>query len=397
MQALNGITVLDLVRGYPPAHSTMFLGDFGARVIKIDSPEGNKIEREMGIDPKDERYAALNRLNRNKETVIINLRSEEGLKAFYRLVKKADVLVEGFRPGVMKHLRADYDTLKNINPRLIYCSVSGYGSDGPYARLPGHDPCYLGIAGALSMIGPKDDKPCAPSNYLGDMGGAALHGLIGILIALIAREKTGRGQFVDIAYTDGVISLMEYDILSYLYTGAVPSRGETYMTGLPVWSNVYKCKDGEFFVIACGESHFWKNLCQAIGREDLIPYHSAPPQEQERGIKELTAVFLTKNRDEWWDFLKDKNTCVAPVLNIKEALNDPQVLHRQMVLEMNHPTLGILKQIGFPVKLSETPAQIRNLGKVVGSDTQEIMEGLGYSPNDIERLKQQGAIGHVER
>jgi crotonobetainyl-CoA:carnitine CoA-transferase CaiB-like acyl-CoA transferase len=397
MQALDGVTVLDLVRGYPPAHSTMFLGDFGARVIKIDSPEGNKIEREMGIDPKDERYAALNRLNRNKETVIINLRSEEGLKVFYQLVKKADVLVEGFRPGVMKRLCADYDTLKNINPRLIYCSVSGYGSDGPYARLPGHDPCYLGIAGALSMIGPRNDKPYTPSNYLGDMGGAALHSIIGILIALIAREKTGQGQFVDIAYTDGVISLMEYDILFYLYTGMVPNRGETYMTGLAAWSNIYKCKDGEYFVIACGESHFWKNLCQAIGREDLIPYHSAPPQEQEQGIRELAKIFLTKNRDEWWNFLKDKNTCVAPVHNIKEALNDPQMLHRQMVLEMNHPTQGMLKQIGFPVKLSETPAQIRSLGKVVGSDTQEIMEGLGYSPNDIERLKQQGAIGHVER
>ena len=397
MQALDGITVLDLARGYPPAHSTMFLGDFGARVIKVDSPKGNKMEREAGIDPQDERYAALNRLNRNKETVIINLRSEEGLNVFYRLVKKADVLVEGFRPGVMKRLRADYDTLKSINPRLIYCSVSGYGSDGPYARFPGHDPCYLGIAGALSMIGPRDDKPCNPSNYLGDMGGAALHSLIGILIALMAREKTGQGQFIDIAYTDGVLSLMEYDILSYLYTGTVPRRGETYMTGLPAWSNIYKCKDGEYFVIACGEFQFWKNLCQAIGREDLISYHSAPPQEQEQGIRELAKVFLTKDRDEWWEFLKNKDTCVAPVHNIKEALSDPQVLHRQMVLEMNHPTQGMLKQIGFPVKLSETPAQIRSLGKVVGSDTRRIMEELEYSREDMQRLGQQGAIEYVER
>jgi crotonobetainyl-CoA:carnitine CoA-transferase CaiB-like acyl-CoA transferase len=163
------------------------------------------------------------------------------------------------------------------------------------------------------------------------------------------------------------------------------------MTGLPAWSNIYKCKDGEYFVIACGEFQFWKNLCLALEREDLISYHSAPGQEQ--GIKEVAKIFLTKTRDEWWDFLKDKDTCVAPVHNINEALNDPQVLHRQMVLEMNHPTLGMLKQIGFPVKLSETPAQIRSLGKVAGSDTQRIMEELGYSREDMERLGQEGAIG----
>ena len=375
----------------------MFLGDFGARVIRVDSPGGNKMEKQAGIDPQDEGFAALNRLNRNKETVIINLRNQEGLEVFYRLVKKADVLVEGFRPGVMKRLLADYETLKGINPRLIYCSVSGYGSDGPYAQLPGHDPCYLGIAGALSMIGLKNGTPCNPGNYLGDMGGAALHGLVGILIALLAREKTGQGQFIDISYTDAVISMMEYDILSYLFTGKVPRRGETFMTGLTAWSNIYRCKDGEYFVLACGEFPFWENLCRAIGREDLIPIHDAPPQEQERGIRELTRIFLTRNRDEWWELLKDKDTCIAPVLNIDEAMDDPQVRHRQMVLEMKHPSLGMLKQIGFPVKLSKTPAQVRNLGKVAGSDTQTILEELGYSREEIGRLGKKGAIGSLSR
>ena len=392
MQALDGITVLDLTRGYPPAHSTMFLGDFGARVIKVDSPEGNKMEEQAGIDPQDEGFAALNRLNRNKETIIINLRSEEGLDVLYRLVKKADVLVEAFRPGAMKRLRADYGTLKRINRRLVYCSVSGYGSDGPCARFPGHDPCYLGIAGALSMIGIRDGPPCNPSNYIGDMGGAALHGLVGILIALLAREKTGQGQFIDISYTDAVISMMEYDILSHFFTGKVPRRGETFMTGLTAWSHIYQCKDGEYFVLACGEFQFWENLCKAIGREDLIPLHHAPPQEQDHGIRELAKIFLTKDRNEWWDFLKDKDTCVAPVNNINEALDDPQVLHRQMVLEIEHPGLGMLKQIGFPVKLSETPAQIRSIGKVIGSDTKTIMEELGYSREEIQRLGQKGAI-----
>jgi crotonobetainyl-CoA:carnitine CoA-transferase CaiB-like acyl-CoA transferase len=393
MQALEGITVLDLARGYPPAHSTMFLGDFGARVIKVDPPGGNKMDQTLGIDPDDERFAALNRLNRNKDTIIINMQSEAGMEVFYRLVKQADVLVEGFRPGVMKRLGADYDTLKGINPGLIYCAVSGWGSDGPYAQIPGHDPCFLGVTGALSMSGPRGGAPCPPSNYLADMAGAAMHGLTGILIALLARERTGQGQFVDISYADGTLSLMDYDTSSFLYSGNVPRRGETFLTGLTVWGNIYKCKDGEYFVIACGEPHFWKNLCRAIGREDLLSYHGAPPQEQKKGIEELTKVFLTRTRDEWWQLLKDKNVCVAPVYNIDEALNDPQLLHRQMVLEVEHPTLEGIKQIGFPVKLSDTPAQIRNLGRLAGADTQKIMAELGYSPEDIQKLGQEGAIG----
>ncbi len=391
--ALDGIMVLDLSRGFPPAYTTMFLGDFGARVIRVDPPFGNKTEKETGIDPRDERYAALNRLNRNKESIILNLRSEEGLKVFYKLVERADVLVEGFRPGVMKRLKADYESLKKMNPKLIYCSASGFGSDGHYAQLPGHDPCYLGIAGALSMIGQRNGKPTLPSNYIGDIAGAALHGLVGILIALLVREKIRKGQFVDISYTDGILSLMEYDIHSYFYTGIVPRRGETYMTGLCAWSNVYQCKDGEYFVVACKEFHFWKNFCEAIEREDLIPYHGAPPHEQDQGIKELSRVFLTRSRDEWWDYLKDKETSVAPVYNIDEAVNDPQILYRRMILELDHTTQGRLKQIGFPIKLSETPAQVRSLGKVVGADTQKILEELGYDQKGIERLREEGAIG----
>jgi crotonobetainyl-CoA:carnitine CoA-transferase CaiB-like acyl-CoA transferase len=392
MQALEGITVLDLVRGYPPAQTTMFLGDFGARVIKIDPPDGNKMEKQAGIDPLDERFSALNRLNRNKETVVINLRSEDGLNVFSRMVKGADVLVEGFRPGVMKALHADYDALKVINPRLIYCSASSYGSDGPYAKIAGHDPCSLGIAGALSMVGPSNGMPYEPSNYIADMGGAAMHGLAGILIALIARGKTGQGQFVDISYTDGALSLMEYDIFSYFFTGTVPRRGKTMFTGFSASSHVYQCKDREYMVIACGEFQFWQNLCLAIGREDLIRLHSAPPSEQSAGIKELAKIFLTKTRDEWWDLLKDKDTCVAPINYINEALNDPQILHRQMVLNLKHPTLGALRQLGFPIKLSDTPAEVRSLGKTVGFDTQRIMEELGYSAEETQRLRQAGAI-----
>jgi crotonobetainyl-CoA:carnitine CoA-transferase CaiB-like acyl-CoA transferase len=393
MQALEGITVLDLVRGYPPSQCSMMLGDFGARVIRVDSPEGNKMEKQAGIDSHDERFSALNRLNRNKEAIVINMRSEEGLKVFYRLAKKADVLVEGFRPGVMKRLKADFETLKEINPRLVYCAVSSYGATGPYARMAGHDPCNLGVAGALSMVGPRNGTPIEPSNYIADMGGAAMHGLAGILIALLARERTGRGQFIDISYTDAVLSLMEYDLFSYFFTGVLPMRGETTFTGAPASSHVYQCKDGKYMVVACGELQFWDHLCRAIGREDLIAYHPAPQPEQEKCAREMAKIFLTRDRDEWWEFLKDKDTCVAPVNDISEGLKDPQILHRQMVLELDHPRLGKIRQVGNPIKLSETPAQVRSLGKPVGADTLKIMAELGYSKEDMEKLEQAGTIG----
>jgi crotonobetainyl-CoA:carnitine CoA-transferase CaiB-like acyl-CoA transferase len=397
MNALDGIVVLDFTRGYPAAQSTMFLADFGANVIKIDPPQGNLMEMQSGIDPKDERYAALKRLNRNKESIIIDFKTKEGLDIFYKLLKKADVLVEGFRPGVMKRFGTDYEAVKEINPGLVYCSVSGYGSYGPYAQLAGHDPCFLGITGALSMIGPRDDTPCYPSNYVGDMGGASMHATVGILLALIARDKTGYGQYIDISFMDGTFSLMEYDVLSYLYSGIIPLRGETHMTGNTISSHVFKCSDGKYFLIACGEFHFWKNLCQELGKEELIPLHTGMrpgviPEDQAKGIEELEKVFLTKTRDEWWDLLKDKNTCVAPVNDIKEALDDPQLRDRQMVIEIEHPTLGAIKQIGFPVKLSETPARINNLGHIMGADTRKIMDELGYSQEEVERLMKEEVI-----
>jgi crotonobetainyl-CoA:carnitine CoA-transferase CaiB-like acyl-CoA transferase len=392
MKALDGITVLDLSRGYPPAHSTMYLADFGARVIKIDSPDGNKMEKQTGIEPTDERYAAFNRLNRNKETVVLNFKSPEGRDVFLKLVKKADVLVEGFRPGALKRLGVDYEALKAVNPRLIYCSVAGYGANGPYAQLPGHDPCYLGVSGALSMIGTKGNPPCYSSNYIGDMGGAALHTTVGILIALLARERTGQGQFIDISYLDSVLSLMDYDILSYLYTGVIPMRGETFMTGTMAWSNIYRCADGQYLVIACGEAHFWKNLCRALERDDLIRYMGAPEEEQAQGITELSKIFLTRSRNEWWELLKDKNTCVAPVNTIGEAFDDPQLRFRQMVIEVDHPRIGKVTQIGFPIKLSDTPAEMQHLGRIVGFDTAKILEELGYSSDEVKELMEKGAV-----
>lgn len=391
MLALGGLLVLDLNRRYPGAYSTMFLGDFGAEVIKIDPPRSEFPFPD--IDSDSEEFAAQYAPDRNKKSIILDLKADEGREAFYRLVRKADVLVEGYRPGVMERLKADYSTLQGMNPRLIYCSLTGYGHDGPYAGRPGHDENYCAIGGALSLIGPRNGPPCFPSNLLADMAGAGLHAVIGILTALMAREKTGRGQFVDVAYLDGVISLLAMDASFYFATGQVPRRGETPTTGGTAWTNVYRCKDGEYFTLACFESHFWINLCRALGREDLIPYQNPGPEKRDEIMAAFSQIFLTRTRDEWFEFFSDKDVPAGPVYYLNETFADPQVLHRQMVVEVDHPTLGKVRQLGIPIKLSDTPGQIRCLGTRVGAHSEEILLNLGYSQEEIQRMRSSGAIG----
>lgn len=387
MLSLEGLLVLDLARGYPGAYSTMFLGDFGAEIIRIDPPTVSRSSQETLI-----REAAYNTVNRNKRSMVINLQQEAGQEVFYRLVKKADILLEGFRPGVMKRLKADYETLKDINNRLIYCSVSGFGQTGPYCDLPAHDMNYIAIGGLLSQIGVKNGTPVLPSNFLADMAGAGLHSVIGILLALIAREKTGKGQYVDISYLDGALSLLAYDAPQYFGYGYVPKRGESNYTGALPWINVYKCKDGEYITVATLEAHLYANLCTAIGREDLIPKQYVTPEENERIISIFSEIFATKTREEWWEYFKDKNTCVAPVNYLNETFADPQVQHRKMVQEIPHSQLGMVKQLGIPIKLSDTPGQIRNLGVPAGTHTREILTEIGYSVPELENLIALGAV-----
>jgi crotonobetainyl-CoA:carnitine CoA-transferase CaiB-like acyl-CoA transferase len=390
MLALEGLVVLDLARRYPGAYSAMFFGDFGADVIKIDPPMGG-----LPVQPEEvseEKFAAYYASDRNKKSIILNLKSDEGQEVFYRLAKKADILIEGFSPGVTKRLKIDYDKIKTINPRLIYCSLTGYGHDGPYADMPGHDMNYSAIAGALSLVGERGGRPYLVSNLLADMAGAGLHGVIGVLMALVAREKTGKGQFVDISYVDGVISLLTMDASFYFATGKIPRRGETFTTGGVPWGNIFRCKDGEYVTLGCAEPHFWVNLCKALGREDLAPHHNPPEEKRDEVISALAEIFITRTRDEWFEFFKDKDTCFGPVYYLNETFSDPQVLHREMAVELEHPKFGKVKQVGIPVKLSDTPGQIRSLGVPTGTHTDEVLCDLGYSREELKKLRQTKAI-----
>lgn len=390
MLALEGIRILDLSRLAPGPYCTMILADLGADVLKIEPP-GSDIPF-FAPPVEEDRWCAYNAHDRNKRSIVLNLKTEEGRQIFYNLSEGADVVVEGFRPGAVKRLGVDYDTLKINNPRIIYCSISGYGQHEPYSYLPGHDPNYIAVTGALSLIGPKDKAPSQPPNWLADFAGGGLQASVAVLAALIARERTGMGQYLDVAMLDGVMSLMASEMSQYFISGKVPKRGETWNTGGEPWSGVYETKDGGYITVAAGEPHFWQNLCKALGCDDLLPYQNATGEKRMGIFQRFKKAFLLKKRDEWFDLLIKADVPVGPVYSLEEAVGNEHILHRRMVIEVEHQKFGIVRQVGIIPSLSETPGQVRHLGVKSGEHTAEVLTSLGYRQEDIDRLRRKGVI-----
>jgi crotonobetainyl-CoA:carnitine CoA-transferase CaiB-like acyl-CoA transferase len=395
MLALEGLKVLDLTHLAPGMYCTMFLGDLGADVLRVERPSQHSPQ--SGADTARwsfERMANMmyEALNRNKRSITLNLKSEKAHQIVYQLAQKADVVLEGFRPGVAERLGVDYETLKKTNPRLIYCAMSGYGQDGPYSQLPGHDINYISVGGALDMIGQRNGPHAIPMNFIADWAGATLHAVIGILAAVIAREKTGRGQYIDISYTDGVLSMVAPYAYDYLTNGITYRRGEALFNGGFPCYNVYETKDGKYLTVGALELWFWENLCRALGREDFIPYQFDEGEKHDEISSYFQKVFRTKTREEWFDFLKDKNIPIGKVYSLEEVFTDPQVLHRQMLIEVEHPTRGRVKQTGFAIKLSDTPAVIRSGPPIPGQHTAQVLTELGYTKERIDELSKGGAI-----
>lgn len=392
--ALEGIKVLDLSRMPPGLFTTMMLGDLGAEVLKIDSLDGTSAGSETPRTPseKEIRETAFDSLNRNKKGIALNLKSEEGRKVFYRLCETADVILEGFRPGVVQRLGVDYETVSKINPRIVYCAISGFGQDGPYRLLPGHDLNYIAVAGALDMFGAPDSQPVPPMNLVGDYAGGSLHAVIGIQAALLARQTTGKGQYVDISITDGAAQLLAALSRAYFREGFVPDRGRSRAGACDPDYTSYQTKDGGYITLGCIEPVFWVNLCREIGKEEYIP-HQMDRAKREEISAHLKKLFLTKTRDEWFDQMWQKNIPITKVNRFSEAVEDPQLKHRQMVVEVNHPKLGPVKQIGIAIKLSETPGKVRTTGPTFGQHTNEVLLDLGYSQGEVAALRKAGAVG----
>ena len=398
MLALEGVKILDLTRVGPGPFCTMILGDLGAETIKIEAPAETGDRRQTGAfrspSGDERREAAFNPIDRNKKSLALNLRSREGRAIFYRLAETADVVVEAFRPDVTMRLKVDYETLSKINPRIICCSITGYGQSGPYKNMAGHEANYVAMGGALNLIGEAGRKPALPLTLVADRGGSAMQATIGILSAVIARDKTGRGQYVDIAIMDSVISLLVWPSISYFYHQVVPERSTTTDQGAYPYYGVYQTKDGKYITIACIESWLWEKFCREIGKEEFIPYHFKPEHlvyapdggKWSEISAYLDRLFLTRTRDEWFEALRRKDIPVGKVNTIDEVFADEQVRHRNMIIEIEDPDFGKVRQVGIATKLSETPGKVRSLAPTFGEHTREILEQLGYDEEKVTRF-----------
>lgn len=397
MGVLDGIKILELARVPPAEMPGMMLADMGADVLKIESPDPNRPTGDEWT-----RRTIHSFTNRNKRSMTLDLKAPEGQEIFRRLAKGADVIVEGFRPGVMKRLGADYERIEAMNPRLVYCSLSGFGQDGPYRDYPAHDMNYLSLAGVLTLIGDKGSKkPVIPLNLIADYAGASLHGALGIVLALFARERTGRGQHVDVSYLDTSVSLLAAtpNMRFFFSDGMAPRRGEGFLGGSYPYYAIYETRDGKLLTIGCTEPWLWANFCKAIGRPDLERFARNPDQfvraanaDEDAARREIEAIIRTKDRDEWYDMLVKADVCVGKVYDVEEMVKDPQINHRGMIVDVQHPTHGRVRQFGVAIKLSDTPGSVRTAAPLSGEHTESVLKDLGYSAADIEALRTRRVI-----
>lgn len=383
-QVLDGLKVLDLTRLYPGPFCTQLLADYGAEVIKIESPGVGDYMRDLGGEANYFLY-----LNRGKKGMTLNLKTEKGNEIFKDLLKDVDVLVESFRPGVMRKMGLDYENLKKINARLVYCSITGYGQDGPYKDKAGHDINYLALSGIMDITGVKDGPPVIPGVQVADVGGGGLFALFGIMAALFSREKTGEGQYVDISMLDGLISWLPLIAAEHYGRNKKVSRGESILNGGLACYNVYKTKDNKYMSLGALESKFWQEFCMAVQKEDLL--NKQYIEDQNYLKKELTDIFLGRTRNEWEKVFASKDACCEPVLEIGENFSFGQVRERGMIQnkdikDKKHELLG------YPIKFSSSEPKEGKIAPELGEHTESILLKLGYNRNEIMQLKESGVI-----
>jgi alpha-methylacyl-CoA racemase len=392
MSALSDIKVLDLSRLLPGGFCSLMLADFGADVLKVeDTGMGDYVRwsppYHEGADDTAKSALFLS-LNRGKRSIRLDLKEEAGREVLLRLVREHDVLLESFRPGVMERLGVGYERLREENPRLVYCAITGYGQDGPYTARSGHDMNYLGLNGLLGLSGDAGGPPVQAAGQIADLGGGALMAAFGILAALRERDRSGEGQLVDVSMFDGSLAWLALVAARYLAEGQTPARGGLELAGSLICYRPYGCKDG-WVTLGALEPKFWQAWCRGVGREDLIEKQFERPGSDAHA--EVEALFRERTRDEWQAFASEHDCCLEPVLDLDEALDSELVRAREMVVRIEQPGTDGVSLLGVPVKLSRTPGAPAGPGPALGEHTAEVLAGLGYSGDEVASLLESGA------
>jgi crotonobetainyl-CoA:carnitine CoA-transferase CaiB-like acyl-CoA transferase len=392
---LSDVRVLDLTRLLPGGFCSLLLADFGAEVLKVeDTGMGDYLrwappyygnEEQQGLGTRSALYLAL---NRGKRSIRLDLKSDRGREALLRLVAEYDVVLEGFRPGVLDRLGVGYERLREANPRIVYCAITGYGQSGPNTSRAGHDMNYLGLTGLLGMTGERDGRPIQAAGQIADIGGGALMAAFGVMAALHERDRSGEGQIVDVSMTDGALAWLAMEAGRYFCDGTVTVRGEHQLAGALICYYPYEAADGW---VTCGalEPKFWTAFCNGVGRPDLIERQFERPGSE--AWREVAEVFRSRSRDEWQAFNDENDAMIEPVLGLDEALDSKLVREREMVTELEQPGIGTVRQLGVPVKMSRTPGRPDRPAPAFGEHTDEVLREAGYSEEEIAAMKESGA------
>ncbi|MES2141159.1 MAG: CaiB/BaiF CoA-transferase family protein [Bacteroidota bacterium] len=379
---LTGVKILDLTRLLPGPMCTLHLADMGADVLKIEELSIGDYSRLMP-PMQNKNSVFFHAVNRNKRSIAIDLTKEEGRLLFLKLSETADIIVESFRPGVVNKLGIDYETLKKNNPKLIYCSITGYGQTGPYRDKAGHDINYCAYTGVLDR---KEEQPFIPNFQIADVVGGSLNAAMGILAALVQQKTTGEGQYIDVSIMDG--------ILAHATTAlAQVDHGEHgFLTGaLPCYS-IYETSDKKFMALGALEFKFWERFCKAIDRPDLVIFHMVAEEQAQKVFIEVSTIFESNTQQFWTEKFKDIDCCVSPILSLKEALNNEQVQARNMVTVKNHPQEGDVLQFSLPLKFSSFQFEVEQSAPELGEHTEAELQKIGCSESEIKELRKNKII-----
>jgi alpha-methylacyl-CoA racemase len=387
---LTGLRVVDLTRLLPGPVATMHLADLGAEVLKIEDTGVGDYARAMG---PGERQAGgsgdslfFRMVNRNKKSLRLDLKQAAGVEVFLRLAKDADVIFESFRPGVVDKLGIGYEAVRALNPRIVYCAITGYGQTGPWAELAGHDINYLATAGLLDQIGSHDGRnsgpPAIPNLQIGDLLGGALTPLLGVLAAVIGAKATGRGSHVDVAMTDAVLAHTIFPLVTTLVHGKPAPRGADLLTGGVPCYGVYRTADDRYLAVGALEPKFWQAMCAAIGRPDLAPFGLATGSEGRRVKGELATLLASQPLAHWEPVFAAADCCVTPILRMDEAMAHSQIRAREMVVEVGGTT-----QYAPPFKLSAWPWADAAPAPAAGADSESVLAAAGFAQDEIVALR----------